>query len=285
MFKRNQRKDYIGGAIINSSEGVFRLGVTDANKDWFALFQAFLEQPNVSQVRAISIGKTSSSVYPDTHSDVNGVIEALVACREQLSELEFLFLSDIDNLDNKYMPLEWEHDPDALSLATIFLAFNNLKYFGQFNLPFDFSGCESNSLQFLEIQNTFCLDYDYVEESDDDEHDDEDNSVAERIGFEYPEDFGDTTPFDNLSQANFPNLQALIYYAHPNPLNLAHLKRLQANGILRNLQEVSYLQKPSLFNEDARDYNHVRKFLRHEKNTDSQKFFRYFSERLQYDYE
>jgi hypothetical protein len=137
MYLDEQRVDYEGGAIENLKERIFRIRKNpDSEKSWFELFAEFLDQPNVGEVEAISIGWwfTEEEFYEEYEededrifADLPQILEAIVGSHKKLGNLKFLYLLDGDYYE--YYVGQGTVYP-AIDVSPILNAFPQLEYFG-----------------------------------------------------------------------------------------------------------------------------------------------------------
>ena len=127
MWHESQRFDYDSGILENPKGKIVRIHLKKDQGTWFDLFAELLEQPNVSEIEAFSVGNWSRYWVEDdpyhemdlekTDEDedyedyaeyaqqymnllhLDHVVEAIVAAREKLPNLKFVFLAEIDDVE------------------------------------------------------------------------------------------------------------------------------------------------------------------------------------------
>jgi hypothetical protein len=201
------RREYEGGAILNPNEGLIRISRRQKSlKSWFELFAEFLEQPNVSEVQAISIGwwmddpenedgeeyDYQMDDYDLTDGSFDKVIEAIVSSRFLLKNLKILFIGDFGYEGDDFYYDDGTDFP-SLNLNLLLQSFNNLEYLGVSGVSIeDLGSLNSGSLKKIEISEIFSAgDY-----------------------FEY-EPSDNLTILDQLKTSNLPELEIIHLMVYP----------------------------------------------------------------------
>jgi hypothetical protein len=121
-FAGKKVRDYTGGALHDTDKLAFRVRQEyDGNKKFFELFNELLEQPTAADLQALVIG-----MWDEEQFDVGSerIVEALVTAKDQLKNLNAIFLGDIVGEECE---VSWIHQSD---LSPIFNAYPQLEVFG-----------------------------------------------------------------------------------------------------------------------------------------------------------
>jgi hypothetical protein len=167
MFTVKQRFDYLGGAIENPKEHVFRIRInSESRQTWFELFAEFLEQPNINEVEAISIGwwftdedfwgKEKKYYYEEQAlAELPEYLETVIGAYQKLRNLKFLYFPDGDWRDS---PNLIRSDFPEIKLAPILMAFAKLEFVGVFGARIaDLGSLRTNSLKVIEYCEPYSI--------------------------------------------------------------------------------------------------------------------------------
>jgi hypothetical protein len=121
-FAGKKVRDFTGEAFPDLGEFAIRVKLEyDEGKTWAEKLQALLELPNSSDLTVLVIGAWDDEGVFDSGSEP--VVEALVAARDQLPNLNAIFLGDITYEECE---VSWIHQSD---LSPIFNAYPKLEFF------------------------------------------------------------------------------------------------------------------------------------------------------------
>jgi hypothetical protein len=121
-FAGKKVREFTGAAFLGLEEFAIRVKLEyDEGKTWTEKFQTLLELPNAKDLTALVIGAWDDEGVFDSGSEP--VVEALVAARDQLPNLNAIFLGDIIGEECE---VSWIHQSD---LSPIFNAYPKLEFF------------------------------------------------------------------------------------------------------------------------------------------------------------
>jgi hypothetical protein len=162
MYTIEQRIDYTGGVIQSPKDFIFRICKNvESEQTWFDLFAEFLEQPNVQEVEAISLGwwfteeewEEKYDYLEDGVADLPQYLEAIIGAHEKLKNLKFLYFPDGDWEDFlNYSRIDFPE----IEIAPLLNAFSKLEFLGAFGVQItDLDSLQSKSLKVIEYSESY----------------------------------------------------------------------------------------------------------------------------------
>lgn len=135
-----------GRAIEDPSDTLYRLLIDyDDERTWPELFAQFLKQPLAGFAAGIVVGPWQGD---DTSAPADPVVEALIAARDRLTNLNAIFVGDIASEENE---ISWIVQTD---LGPLLMAYPELEHFGgRGGAPFRLSNVSHKSLRTLIVQS------------------------------------------------------------------------------------------------------------------------------------